>query len=136
MAGTVSAAAMAATSVTTQGRPRRRHCPESEYLAYVRGQDIHPGYRNQKIRRYRVFKAAWPQMAGWFAASLAERVGRLPKETHKTASFPVSFHARPYLLFLGLRAMPPSTTRGCSAPSRSASMTPPRRWASTWAPPS
>ncbi len=103
MAGTVSAAAMAATSVTTAGRPRRRHCPESEYLAYVRGQDIHPGYRNQKIRRYRVFKAAWPQMAGWFAASLAERVGRLPKETQKTAAFPVSFHARPYLLFLGLR---------------------------------
>jgi hypothetical protein len=55
MAGTVSAAAMAATSVTTRDRPRRRHCPESEYLAYVRGQDTRPGYRNQKIRCYRLF---------------------------------------------------------------------------------
>jgi len=103
MAGTVSAAAMAATSVTTPGRPRRRHCPESEYLAYVRGQEIHPGYRNQKIRRYRGFKAAWPQMAEWFAAPLVERVGRMPQETHKTASYPIAFHARPYLVFLGLR---------------------------------
>ena len=103
MAGPISAAALAATSVTPAGRPRRRHCPESEYLAYVRGQDIHPGYRNQKIRCFRVFKAAWPKMAGWFAAPLVERVGRLPDQTQKTASHPISFNARPYLLFLGLR---------------------------------
>jgi len=103
MAGPISAAALAATSVTPAGRPRRRHCPESEYLAYVRGQDIHPGYRNQKIRYFRVFKAAWPKMAGWFAAPLVERVGRLPDQTQKTASHPISFNARPYLLFLGLR---------------------------------
>ena len=64
MAGTVSAAAMTATSVTTRDRPRRRHCPESEYLAYVRGQDIHPGYRNQKIRRFRVFKAGMAEDGG------------------------------------------------------------------------
>ena len=89
MAGPISAAALAATSVTPAGRPRRRHCPESEYLAYVRGQDIHPGYRNQKIRCFRVFKAAWPKMAGWFAAPLVERVGRLPNQTQKTASHPI-----------------------------------------------
>ena len=103
MAGPISAAALAATSVTPAGRPRRRHCPESEYLAYVRGQDIHPGYRNQKIRCFRVFKAAWPKMAGWFTAPLVERIGRLPDQTQKTASHPISFNARPYLLFLGLR---------------------------------
>jgi len=103
MAGPISAAALAATSVTPAGRPRRRHCPESEYLAYVRGQDIHPGYRNQKIRYYRVFKAAWPKMIDWFAVSLVERVGRLPGQTQKEASYPISFQARPYLVFLGLR---------------------------------
>jgi hypothetical protein len=103
MAGPISVAALAATSVTPAGCPRRRHCPESEYLDYVRGQDIQPGYRNQKIRYFRVFKAAWPKMAGWFGASLVERVGRLPDETQKTASYPISFNARPYLLFLGLR---------------------------------
>ena len=40
---------------------------------------------------------------GWFAAPLVERVGRLPHQTQKTASHPISFNARPYLLFLGLR---------------------------------
>jgi hypothetical protein len=43
MARPISAAALAATSVTPARRPRRSHCPESEYLDYVRGQDIHPG---------------------------------------------------------------------------------------------
>jgi integrase len=104
MAGRVSAAALAASPVTPAGRPRRRHCPESEYLFHVRGQDIHPGYRNQKIRYYRAFKAAWPKMADWFTAPLVERVGRLPQERQKTASYPISFNARPYLVFLGLRS--------------------------------
>ena len=103
MAGRVSAAALAASSVTPTGRSRRLHCPESEYLSHVRGQDIHPGYRNQKIRYYRAFKAAWPRMAEWFAVPLVGRVGRMPQETQKTASYPISFNARPYLVFLGLR---------------------------------
>ena len=103
MAGRVSAAALAASSVTPTGRSRRLHCPESEYLSHVRGQDIHPGYRNQKIRYYRAFKAAWPRMAEWFAVPLVGRVGRMPQETQKTASYPISFDARPYLVFLGLR---------------------------------
>ena len=103
MAGRVSGAALAASSVTSAGRSRRRHCPESEYLSHVRGQDIHPGYRNQKIRYYQAFKAAWPRMAEWFAVPLVGRVGRMPQETQKTASYPISFNARPYLVFLGLR---------------------------------
>jgi integrase len=102
-AGHVSAAALAATSANPAGRPRRRHCPEGEYRGFVRGQDIHPGYRNQKVRRYQAFMHAWPKMADWFTAALVERVGRLPGETHKNASHPISFHARPYLLFLALR---------------------------------
>jgi hypothetical protein len=134
MARPISVAALAASSVAPARRLRRSHCPESEYLDYVRGQDIHPGYRNQKIRYFRVFKAAWPKMAGWFGAPLVERVGRLPDETQKTASYPISFNARPYLLFLACGVTSPSTTRGCSALDRSGSTTPPRRWASTWAP--
>ncbi|MEV1005703.1 site-specific integrase [Nonomuraea sp. NPDC050202] len=50
-----------------------------------------------------MFRDAWPKIANWFAAPLVERVGRLPEETQKTASYPVSFNARPYLVFLGLR---------------------------------
>ncbi|MGH8938151.1 MAG: hypothetical protein ACRDV2_02260, partial [Actinomycetes bacterium] len=103
MAGHVSAAAIAATTAAPAGRLHRRHCPESEYLAYVRGQDINPAYRNQKLRNYRRFMAAWPRMTGWFVAPLVERVGRLPGESHTAPSYPVSFVARPYLLFLALR---------------------------------
>lgn len=78
------------------------HLSTSEYLAYIRDQDIHPGYCNQKIRRYRAFMA-WPRMADWFVTSLVERVGRLPGEMHKEPSNPLSFFGRPYLLFLALR---------------------------------
>lgn len=98
----VSALAMAAVPEEA-GRQRRCHCPEPEYLAHLRRQEIHPSYRQEKIRRFRQFKAAWPRIADWFAAPLVERVGRLPEETQKTASYPLSFNARPYLLFLALR---------------------------------
>lgn len=102
-AGRVSAAAYAAAAVNTAERPQRRHCPESEYVGFVRAQDIHPSYRNDKLRRYRAFIHAWPRMADWFAVPLVERVGRLPGQTHREPSYPISFHARPYLVFLGLR---------------------------------
>ena len=102
-AGHVSAAALAATATSPAGRPRRRHCADAEYVSFVRGQDINPNYRNQKLRRYRAFMHAWPRMADWFAAPLVERVGRLPGETHHGPSYPISFHARPYLLVLALR---------------------------------
>jgi integrase len=99
----VSAAALAATAPQPARHRPPRHCPESEYVSWVRGQDIHPGYRNAKLRRYRHFVTAWPKMTAWFAAPLPERVGRLPGESQKEPSYPVSFFARPYLLFLALR---------------------------------
>jgi hypothetical protein len=102
-AGHVSAAALTAASTNSTGTPRRRHCREDEYVGFVRGQGIHPSYRNDKLRHYRTFAHAWPRMTDWFAAPLVERVGRLPGETHKNPSHPVSFRARPYLLFLALR---------------------------------
>ncbi|TDC65833.1 site-specific integrase [Micromonospora sp. KC207] len=98
----MSAAALAAAPQPTR-RQRARHCSEAEYVTWVQGQDIHPAYRNAKLRWYRRFVAAWPTMTGWFAAPLVERVGRLPGEPHDSPSFPVSFYARPYLLFLALR---------------------------------
>jgi integrase len=101
-AGPVSTAAALAVAPQRSWRPAR-HCPETEYLAFLNGQDIHPGYRGSKLRRYRVFMDAWPSMTDWFAAPLVERVGRLPGEPHTAPSFPISFYARPYLLFLALR---------------------------------
>jgi integrase len=99
----VSAAALAATAAPPARRQPPRHCPEAEYVSWVRGQDINPAYRNAKLRRYRHFLAAWPAMTDWFAAPLTERVGRLPGEPNNAPSYPVSFYARPYLLFLALR---------------------------------
>ncbi|MFE4518273.1 hypothetical protein ACFRMQ_29305 [Kitasatospora sp. NPDC056783] len=101
-AGAVSTAAQLAVPSQRVWRPAR-HCPEAEYLAFVNGQDIHPGYRGAKLRHYRVFMQRWPNMTDWFAAPLVERVGRLPGEPHTAPSLPVSFRARPYLLFLALR---------------------------------
>ena len=77
-AGHVSAAALAATATSPAGRPRRRHCADVEYVSFVRGQDINPNYRNQKLRRYRAFMHAWPRMTDWFAAPLVERVAGSP----------------------------------------------------------
>jgi integrase len=102
-AGFVSAAALAASQPEPSRRRIGRHCPQDEYVAHVRGQDIHPSYRNNKLRRYRAFMDCYPRMADWFAAPLVERVGRLPGEPHNRPSHPVSFYARPYLLFLALR---------------------------------
>lgn len=101
-AGAVSTAAQLAVALQRPWRPAR-HCPEAEYLAFMDGQDIHPGYRAAKLRHYRVFMQRWPNMTEWFAAPLVERVGRLPGEPHTEPSYPVSFRARPYLLFLALR---------------------------------
>ncbi|MGX4694506.1 tyrosine-type recombinase/integrase [Streptomyces sp. JNUCC 63] len=103
-AGHVSAAALAAAIPAQRGRPRiGRHCPRAEYIDYVRSQDIHPSYRNDKLRYYHEFVHRYPKLSDWYAAPLVERVGRLPGEPHTRPSHPVSFRARPYLLFLAFR---------------------------------
>lgn len=72
-------------------------------MRFVGGQDgFNPHHLNAKLRYYRSFRDRWPDLAGWFAASLAERVGRLPGESFQRPSFPASHRARPYLMYLGL----------------------------------
>jgi integrase len=85
-------------------RQRRRHCPDREYVAFVRGQDhFNHNYLNAKLRDYRAFRDRWPDLAGWFAAPLVERAGRLPGEPYWRPSFRESHRARTYLTYLGLR---------------------------------
>ncbi len=101
----MSAAALAASpdpEVTARPR-RRRHCPDAEWVAYVQAQGGNRQYRLQKLRFRRQFIDRWPRLADWFAAPLVERVGRLRGESSHHPSFPVSFRARTYLVFLGLR---------------------------------
>jgi integrase len=84
-------------------RQRPRHCPDREYVTFVRGQvDFNHHYLNAKLRYYRAFRDRWPDLTAWFAEPLVERVGRLPGESFTRPSFPASHKARPYLTYLGL----------------------------------
>lgn len=101
--GPTSTAAMAASPDLVRRR-RPRHCPEQEYVRFVRGQDgFNHHYLNAKLRYFRAFRERWPDLAAWFAEPLVERVGRLPGESFHCPSFPASHKARPYLTYLGLR---------------------------------
>ena len=71
--GPTSTAALVAAPVAVR-RQRPGHCPDREYVRFVAGQDgFNPHYLNAKLRYYRSFRDRWPDLAGWFAASLAER---------------------------------------------------------------
>lgn len=98
---TSTAALVAAPDPVRRQRPR--HCPDREYVAFVRGQeDFNHHYLNAKLRYYRAFRDRWPDLTAWFAEPLVERVGRLPGESFTRPSFPASHKARPYLTYLGL----------------------------------
>jgi integrase len=80
-----------------------QHCPDAEWEAAVCALGGNRQYQMQKLRFRRRFVERWPRLLDWFAAPLVERVGRLHGESFHRPSYPVSFHARTYLVFLGLR---------------------------------
>lgn len=102
-AGPVSAAALAASPATITLPGRRRHCPDAEWRAHVEAQGGNRQYRLMKLRWRRQFIDRWPKLAHWFAEPLVERVGRLRGESFHHPFHPVSFRARTYLIYLGLR---------------------------------
>lgn len=102
-AGQLSAAALRASPPALAPRPTPRHCSASVYAGFVARQSVDPRYRRQKLGAARQFVARWPVLADWFAAPLVERVGRLNGEDYHRVSFPLSYVARPYLVFLGLQ---------------------------------
>lgn len=81
---------------------RRRHCTDAEWAAYVAAQGGNRQYQLMKLRFRRQFVERWPTPGEWFAAPLIERVGRLRGESFHRPSYPVSFRARTYLIYLGL----------------------------------
>jgi integrase len=101
-AGAVSAAAVRVQAAETP-LSLPQHCSEQEYAVFVNTLAISPAYRRQKINHRRRFIVHWPDLADWFAASLAERVGRLAGEDRQCLSYRISYLARGYLVFLGLR---------------------------------
>ncbi|MGW4965617.1 hypothetical protein ACWEPL_51065 [Nonomuraea sp. NPDC004186] len=97
----VSAAALTATARPVP-RPRPQHCPAAQYVDHLHGLNLHPQYLGARLRSYQAFMDRWPSLADWFDEPLVERVGRLPGEPHHQASYPLSFRARPYLMYLAL----------------------------------
>lgn len=81
---------------------QRSHASAEEYAAFLEGhgcskptiQDM-VWNRNRFVRRY-------PDIEDWFAAPLAERVGRLHGESQRGASDLLNLDAKPYLCFLAI----------------------------------
>ncbi len=101
--GVSTAAMLASPGVIPQQQRRRRHCPDEEWRSHVQGQGGNRQYQLQKLRFRRQFIDRWPKLTSWFGAPLVERVGRLHGESFHRPSYPVSFRARTYLVYLGLR---------------------------------
>jgi integrase len=83
-------------------QPSCEHASAEAYATYIRGYTQNArqikhllGFRARFVQRY-------PDLGDWFAAPLAERVGRLYGEERKQPTCRVSYEARPYLMFLAL----------------------------------
>jgi integrase len=84
-------------------RPEPVHCPAEEWRAHVEQAGGNRQYHLMRVRYRRQFVERWPSLASWFDEPLTERVGRLLGEPFHRPSFPISFRARTYLIYLGLR---------------------------------
>lgn len=101
--GPVSAAAMRAPAVPALDPFRSQHCTEEEYSASLRAAGRKQAFIHTQLSRRRQFVRLWPDLGDWLCAPLAERVGRLHGQTRQTLSCTVTYNARPYLYYLGLR---------------------------------
>ncbi len=99
----VSTAAMLAAPSAIASRPEPAHCPAEEWQAHVEQAGGNRQFHLMKVRYQRQFVERWPRLASWFGEPLTERVGRLLGEPFHRPSFPISFRARTYLIYLGLR---------------------------------
>jgi hypothetical protein len=80
-----------------------KHASLEEYTAFVRTYARTPGSQDYLLRSYRRFVKQYPDLLEWFQALLPQRIGRLLGEDAEQIRFPVSYYARPYLMFLGVR---------------------------------
>src|SRR5437870_4261903 len=83
-------------------QPSCEHASAEAYATYIRGYTQNArqirhllGFRARFVQRY-------PDLGDWFAAPLAERVGRLYGEEREQPTCRVSYEGRPYLMFLAL----------------------------------
>jgi hypothetical protein len=80
-----------------------RHASEEEYVAFVLASHGSLGSQNYYLQLRGAFVEAYPDLNSWFAAPLAERVGRLRRHPRSELIGRVSYRARPYLFFLAFR---------------------------------
>ena len=79
----------------------RAHASESEYKAWVDEYVPHPAARFERIRAYRRFVEAWPQLDRWFAAPLLTRLGFTGGPLRANGRTD-AFNASGYLIYLAL----------------------------------
>ncbi len=123
-AGRVSTAALLAAPATAPSSRQHRHCPAEEWQAYVEQDGGNRQYQLMRLRFRRQFVERWPALASWYGEPLAQRVGRLYGEARSRPSFPVSFRARGYLIYLALRGYTTLDYQWLLAPGRVPSLEP------------
>jgi site-specific recombinase XerD len=86
-----------------------QHASAEEYAAFLQAFARERGYARPRKEQARLllcrtrFVQWYPDLSAWFSAPLIERVGRLYQEDYNHSSYPISYRARFYLIFLALR---------------------------------
>jgi integrase len=62
-------------ALSTAARPRIAHAAEADYQSWVAEHIPHQAARWERVRAYRRFVEAWPDLQAWFSAPLMERLG-------------------------------------------------------------
>jgi integrase len=78
------------------------HAPEEVYQHFVDAYTTNHDYRIELLYERRRFIRRYPDLGEWFAAPLAERVGRLYQEPMHQATDLTNSRARIYLMFLAI----------------------------------
>jgi len=76
---------------------------EAEYLAFVERYYPNEGTRNFYRKNRALFVHTYPDLAEWFAAPLADRVGRRHGMAQGHYTHRASYEARQYLFYLAMR---------------------------------
>lgn len=88
---------------------RFQHASAEEYAAFLQAYARERGYTRPRKEQARLllcrtkFVQCYPDLSEWFSAPLIERVGRLYHEDYNRPSYPISYRARFYLIFVALR---------------------------------
>ena len=79
------------------------HASEAEYLAFVERYYPNEGTRNFYRKNRARLVHTYPDLAEWFAAPLADRVGRRHGMAQGRYTHRASYEARQYLFYLAMR---------------------------------